>query len=191
MFVLTLLPTVVYFLPYTMISGMSQLGWSIVNSAMMLTLLYLFELQEDMRLRRWTRLAIAVNLSASCIDGALILFWAHAGATMQWLDALSSVCAKLSRAYIFVLAYHGIRRQLHPEIELVATICTLDYLVATTPETIDLGLRFTHWTLGPWLQSWSFNVLGTSITVTQALHTLLLLSLAYAIQVLTIHSGSI
>jgi hypothetical protein len=154
-----------------------------------LTLLCLFDLQEDMRLRRWAWLAIAINLGASSIDGLLILRWAQAGAAMQWLDALSWVCAALSRAYIFVLAYHGIRRRLNPEIKLVAVVCILDYLLATMPETIDLGMRFTHWRLGTWLQSWSFNVLGTSITVTQALHTLLLLSLAYALMRYAIREG--
>ena len=90
---------------------------------------------------------------------------------MQWLDALSSVCATLSRAYILVLACYGIRRRLNPEIKFVAIVCILDYLLATLPETIDLGMRFTHWTLGPRLQSWSFSVAGTSITVTQAFHS--------------------
>jgi hypothetical protein len=181
MFVLTRLSHVVYSIPYPVLFGATQLGWSVVNSAMMLTLLYLFDLQEDMTFRRRTWLAIAVNIGASGIDSLLILFWAHAGAAMQWLDALCSLCATLSRAYIFVLAYHGIRRRLNPEIKLVAIVCILDYLIATMPETIDLGMRFTHWTLGPWVQSWSFSVAGAPITVTQALHTVLLLSLAYAL----------
>jgi hypothetical protein len=181
MFVLTRLSNIAYSIPYPVLFGTTQLGWAVVNSAMMLTLLYLFELQEDKPLRRWTWLAIAVSLGASSMDGLLILFWAQAGAAMQWLDALCSVCATLSRAYIFALAYQGIRRRLNPEIKLVAIVCILDYLVATMPESIDLGLRFTHWKLGPWLQSWSFSVAGMPITVTQALHTLLLLSLAYAL----------
>jgi hypothetical protein len=181
MFVLTRVSNVAYSIPYPVLFGMTQLGWSVVNSAMMLTLLYLFDLQENRHLRRWTWLAIALNLGASGMDGLLILLWARAGAAMQWLDALCSVCAILSRAYIFVLAYHGLRRRLNPEIKLVAIVCILDYLLATLPETIDLGLRFTHWKLGPWVQSWSFSVAGMPITVTQALHTLLLLSLAYAL----------
>jgi Stage II sporulation protein E (SpoIIE) len=180
-FVLTRLSNVAYSIPYPVLFGITQIGWSVVDSAMMLTLLYLFNLQEDKPLRRWTWLAIALNLSVCSIDGLLILFWAQAGATMQWLDALCSVCATLSRAYIFVLAYHGIRRRLNAEVKLVAIVCVLDYLVATLPETIDQGMRFTHWTLGPWLQSWSFSVVGMPITVTQALHTLLLLSLVYAL----------
>jgi hypothetical protein len=181
MFVLTRLSNVAYSIPYPVLFGTTQLGWSVVNSAMMLTLLCLFDLHEDMRLRRWTLLAIAVNLAASSMDGLLILFWAQAGVAMQWLDALCLVCATLSRSYIFVLAYHGIKRRLNPEIKLVAIVCILDYLFATLPETIDLGLRFTHWTLGPWVQSWSFSVAGMPITVTQAFHTLLLLSLVYAL----------
>ncbi len=180
-FVLTRSSNIAYSIPYPVLSGITQLGWAVVDSATMLTLLYLFDLEEDKPLRRWTWLAIAVNLGASSMDGLLILFWAQAGTAMQWLDALCSVCATLSRAYIFVLAYHGIRRRLNPEIKLVAVVCILDYLVATLPETIDQGMRFTHWTLGPWLQSWSFSVAGMPVTVTQALHTLLLVSMAYAL----------
>jgi hypothetical protein len=181
MFVLTRISNVAYSIPYPLLFGLTRFGWSVVNSAMMLTLLYLFDLQEDKSLRRWTWLAIALNIGACTTDGLLILLWARAGPAMQWLDALCSVCAILSRAYIFVLAYHGIRRRLNPEIKLVAIVCILDYLLATMPETIGLGMRFTHWTLGLWLQSWSFNVAGMPITVTQALHILLLLTLAYAL----------
>jgi hypothetical protein len=155
-----------YSIPYPVLFGTTQIGWSVVNSAMMLTLLYLFNLQEDMPLSRWTWLAIAVNLGGSGTDALLILFWAHAGTAMQWLDALCSVCATLSRAYIFVLAYHGIRRRLDHETKLVAIVCILDYLIATMLETIDLGMRSTHWKLGPWVQSWSFSVAGAPITVT-------------------------
>ena len=181
MFGLYRLSNVAYSIPYPVNFAMTQLGWSVVNSAMMLILLYLFDLQEDKPLRRWTWRAIALNLGASSIDGLLFLFWAQAGTGMQWLEALCSLCATLSRAYIFVLAYHGIRRRLNPEIKLVAIACILDYLLSITPETIDLGTRFTHWTLDPWLQSLTFSVAGMPITVHQALHTLLLLSLAYAL----------
>jgi hypothetical protein len=111
----------------------------------------------------------------------LFLFWAHAGTGMQWLEGFCSLCATLSRAYIFVLAYRGIRRRLNPEIKLVAIVSILDFLLETTPETIDLGMRFTHWTLDPWLQSLSFSVAGVPITVHHAIHTVLLLSLAYAL----------
>ena len=189
MFGLYRLSNVAYSIPYPVNFAMTQLGWSVVNSAMMLILLYLFDLQEDVSLRRWTWRAIALNLGASSIDGLLFLFWAQAGTGMQWLEAFCSLCATLSRAYIFVLAYHGIRRRLNPEIKLVAIFCILDYLLSITPETIDLGMRFTHWTLDPWLQSLTFSVAGMPITVHQALHTLLLLSLAYALMRYAVREG--
>jgi serine phosphatase RsbU (regulator of sigma subunit) len=88
-----------------------------------------------------------------------------------------------------VLAYYGIRRRLNTEIKLVAIFCILDYLLSITPETIDLGMRFTHWTLDPWLQSLTFSVAGMPITVHQALHTLLLLSLAYALMRYAVREG--
>jgi Stage II sporulation protein E (SpoIIE) len=189
MFGLYRLSNVAYSISYPVDFAVTQLGWSVVNSAMMLTLLYLFDLQEDATLRRWTWRVIALNLGASSIDGLLFLFWAQAGTGMQWLEGLCSLCATLSRAYIFVLAYHGIRRRLNPEIKLVAIVCILDFLLETTPETIDLGMRFTHWTLDPWLQSLSFSVAGMPITVHHAIHTLLLLSLAYALMRYAVREG--
>ena len=189
MFGLYRLSNAAYSISYPVDFAMTQLGWSVVNSAMMLTLLYLFDLQEDVSLRRWTWRVIALNLGASSIDGLLFLFWAQAGTGMQWLEGFCSLCATLSRAYIFVLAYHGIRRRLNPEIKLVAIVCILDFLLETTPETIDLGMRFTHWTLDPWLQSLSFSVGGMPITVHHAIHTLLLLSLAYALMRYAVREG--
>jgi hypothetical protein len=91
MFVLTRVSNVAYFIPYPLLSATTRLGWSVVNSAMMLTLLYLFDLQDDKSLRRWTWLAIALNLGACGMDGLLILLWAQAGTAMQWLDARDPV----------------------------------------------------------------------------------------------------
>ena len=71
---LTRLPSISYSWPYPVLHCALQVGYSIVDCTLMLILLYLFQLHDDSRLRRWTSLAIAFNLGASSIDGLLALF---------------------------------------------------------------------------------------------------------------------
>ena len=73
---LTRLPSISQLLPYPVLHCALQIGYSIVDCTLMLILLYLFQLQENSRIRRWTTIAIAFNLSASILDGVLALFWA-------------------------------------------------------------------------------------------------------------------
>jgi hypothetical protein len=178
---LTRLPSISYSWPYPVLHCALQVGYSIVDCTLMLILLYLFQLHDDSRLRRWTSLAIAFNLGASSIDGLLALFWAHAGRTAQWADALLAAIIGISRMYVFVLVYQGIKRKLDPDVKLVAVVCFFHYLLGILRIETFQGIRFTHWKVGPWFDLTGFQIAGARINTREVFDTLLLLTLTYAL----------
>jgi hypothetical protein len=178
---LTRLPSISHSLPYPALHCALQVGYSIVDCSLMLILLYLFELQEDSRLRRWTSLAIAFNLGASILDGLLALFWAHAGLATQWADAVLAAVTVISRMYVFVLVYQGIKRKLDPEVKLVAVVCFFNYVSGILRIETFQGIRFTHWKIGPWFDLTGIQLAGARINTREVFDTMLLLTLTYAL----------
>lgn len=178
---LTRLPSISYSWPYPVLHCALQVGYSIVDCTLMLILLYLFQLHDDSRLRRWTLLAIAFNLGASSIDGSLALFWAHAGLAAQWADALLAAIIGISRMYVFVLVYQGIKRTLDPDVKLVAVVCFFHYVLGILRIETFQGIRFTHWNVGPWFDLTGFQIAGARINTREVFDTLLLLTLTFAL----------
>ena len=112
---LTTMPSINWAFSHAEINCVLQIIFSTHNCAALLLLLYLFDLQENPRLFRWTWLAVGIQLSAACADGLLMLFWADAGPGMQWMDAFISLVIMLCRTFGFLLAYEGIRRKVNLE----------------------------------------------------------------------------
>jgi hypothetical protein len=158
-----------------------QVGYSIVDCTLMLILLHLFRLHQNARIRRWTSIAIAFNLGASILDGVLALFWARAGLTAQWADAVLAAVTVISRMYVFVLVYQGIKRKLDLEVKLVAVVCFFHYVLGILRIETFQGIRFTHWTIGPWFDLTGFEFAGARINTREAFDTLLLLALTHAL----------
>jgi hypothetical protein len=178
---LTRLPSISSWLPYPVLHCALQVGYSIVDCTLMLILLYLFQLHEDSHIRRWTLTAIAFNLGASILDGALALFWANAGLAAQWADALLAALTVISRMYVFVLVYQGLRRKLNPEVKLVAVVCFFNYVLGVLRIETFQGIRFTHWKIGPWFDLTGFQFAGARINTREVFDTLLLLALTHAL----------
>jgi hypothetical protein len=178
---LTRLPTISHWLPYPILHCALQIGYSIVDCTLMLILLYLFQLQEDSRIRRSTLIAIAFNLGASILDGVLALFWAQAGLTAQWADAVLAAVTVISRMYVFALVYQGIKRKLNPEVKLVAVVCFFHYVSGVLRIETFQGIRFTHWKIGPWFDLTGIQLAGTRINTREVFDTLLLLALTHAL----------
>ncbi len=178
---LTRLPSISHGVPYPVLHCALQIGYSIVDCTLMLILLYLFQLQEHSRLRRWTTIAIAFNLSASILDGVLALFWANAGPTAQWADAFLAAVTVISRMYVFVLVYQGIKRKLAPEVKLVAVVCFFHYVSGILRIETFQGIRFTHWKIGPWFDLTGLQFAGTRINTREIFDTMLLLALTHAL----------
>jgi hypothetical protein len=178
---LTTMPSINFSFSHAAINCILQFISSIHNCAALLLLFYLFHLQDNVRLRRWTWLVVGVQLSAACADGLVMLFWVDAGPGMQWADASLSVVIMLCRMFGFVLGYQGLRRRINPEFKLVAVMAFLDNLMEILRLSSRQGVRFTHWTLTTRLSAPLFDVADAGITVLQILDTLLLVTVAYAL----------
>jgi hypothetical protein len=178
---LTTMPSINWAFSHAEINCALQVIFSTHNCAALLLLLYLFDLQDDPRLRRWTWSVVGTQLAAALADGLLMLLWAHAGPGMQWADAFLAVVVLHCRMFGFVLAYEGLRRKVNPELKLVAVIAFLDNLMEILRLSSRQGVRFTHWTLTTWLSTPLFSVAGAGITALQILDTLLLVTVAYAL----------
>jgi hypothetical protein len=178
---LTTMPSINWTFSHAEVNGILQVIFSTHNCAALLILLYLFDLQENPRLRRWTWWVVGIQLSAACADGLLMLFWADAGPGTQWADAFFALVVMLCRMFGFVLAYEGIRRKVNAELKLVAIIAFLDNLMEILRLSSRQGVRFTHWTLTTWLGTPLFSVADAGITALQILDTLFLLAVAYAL----------
>ena len=178
---LTRLPTVYSAVPYPILRCGVEIGYSIVDCTQMLILLYLFQLHNDSRLRRWTWLAIAFNLGAAGINGLLALFWAEAGLAAQWIDALTAAVGVITRMYVVVLVYQGIKRKLEPEVKLVAVVCFFHYVFSLLRIETFQGIRFTHWKVGPWFDLTGFQFAGSRVNTREVFDTLLLLVLTHAL----------
>ena len=160
-----------------------QLGYSIVDCTLMLILLYLFQLDDDSRLQRWTWLAIAFNLGAAGINGLLalsLLAWAHARARCAMgRNALTAAVGVISRMYVVVLVYQGIKRKLEPEVKLVAVVWFFHYVFSLLRIETFQGIRFTHWKVGPWFDLTGFEFAGSRVNTREVFDTLLLLTIAH------------
>jgi len=178
---LTRLPTIYSSVPYTILHCALQVGYSIVDCTLMLVLLYLFRLQDDSRLRRWTWLVIAFNFGAASVNGLLALFWSEAGLVAQWVDALTAAVGVISRMYVVVLVYQGIKRKLDLEVKLVAVVCFFHYVFSLLRIETFQGIRFTHWKVGPWFDLTGFEFAGSRINTREVFDTLLLLVLTHAL----------
>lgn len=178
---LTTMPTINWAFSHADVNCVLQFIFSTHNCAALLILLYLFDLQNNPRLRRWTWWVVGIQLGAACIDGLVMLLWADAGPGMQWADAFLSLVIMLCRLFGFVVAYEGIRRRVNPELKLVAIIAFLDNLIEILRLSSRQGVRFTHWTLTTWLSTPLFSVAGAGITALQILDTLFLVAVAYAL----------
>ena len=154
---------------------------SIVDCSVFLLLLYLFNLQRNPRLRRWTWIAIAFNVSFGLGEGLLTLFWQNAGRNLQLADGTLTAAFQLSELFVFVLVYQGLRSSLDVPRKLVAVMAFLVY----SHEIVRLlsleGRRFSHWNLYERMSSPLFHIFGAGITSRQILETTLILSVAHAL----------
>lgn len=153
----------------------------ITDSSVFLFLLYLFGLDSDRSIRRWTWIAVGINLGSGFADAIVYLYWPSAGQGWQWTNAACVAVYSLSELYLFALIYQGLKRRIDFASKLVAMITSLVYLHEIVRLTGIQGLRFTHWTIYAKMTAPILYLLGIGITSRQILETLLLVALAYAL----------
>jgi signal transduction histidine kinase len=172
---------VIELISYEVFSFSLLLIYSVIDCSVFLLLLYLFNLQNDRRLLRWTWTAIAVNVSFGLADGFVGLSWANAGLTMQWLDAGLTAVFQLTELWVLVLVYKGLRGSFDWPRKLVAIMAFLVYLHEAVRIGSIQGRRFTHWTLHDKMTPPLFHIFGAGITTRQILETTLIVCVGYAL----------
>ena len=139
--------TIVTRVPSPIIYGVLQVLISLADCSVFLLLLYLFDLQDNPRMRRWTWIMVGINFVCFTADGLVALPWAYAGLGMQWADAILTAIVTLSEFFVFVLVYRGIRQRLDPARKLVAVVAVVDYFWGTMRIMATQG---SDSPIGPW-----------------------------------------
>ena len=168
-------------LPYPILGGLRTVVLSIADCSLFLLLLYLFDLEDNGRLLRWTWAAVAIHLGFGLADAVQFLNWRDAGRIMQWLNAVVTAVWTLPQLMVFVLVYQGLKRKLDLPRKLVAVAALLLYLWDFARVVSSQGIRFTHWSLHDRITGPLFSLAGVEVTSGQILEALLLISLAYAL----------
>ena len=156
--------------------------YSVSACSVILLLLYLFGLQDNRLLRRWTWIAVGVNSGCSLVDALGCLDLANAGPIWQWTDAALMFFFTLAELFVFVLVYQGLKRRPGFSIKLVALMASLLYLHEIVRTNIGAqGRRFTHWTIYDRMSAPLFHIFGAGVTSRQILETSLIVCMAYAL----------
>ncbi len=98
---------------------------SIVDCSVFLMLLYLFNLQDNPRLRRWTWIAIGLNVGFGLAEVVVLLFWENARLSMQLSDAAFTVAFMVTELFVLVLVYQGMKSKPDLSRKLVAVMAFL------------------------------------------------------------------
>lgn len=110
-------------------------------------LLYLLDLDDQLKVHRLTRLLAGWAFLCGALDGILALFWGSASRWMQWADGLLAGCILLLETYPLVLVALGLRREKSASRWAVALAAFVLQMFHSVADMTALGQRFTHWSL--------------------------------------------
>lgn len=146
-----------------------------------LLLLALFGFGQERRWRRWTAALAALYLAAQAVDMIGFFFWQHAGAGMQWTDAITTAIYSLIPVYIFFIVGLGLARRRQMTLWPVAIAAFLYGLFSFVTGIVIQGVRFTHWTLIDQINGWVLHLGGYNFGPSFLLNTLLFLVLLFTV----------
>ena len=149
-----------------------------------LLLLWLFELQDDERIVRWTRFLIIVDVIAQFADGSTCLVdWSNSRFTLpaQVADGLFTVIYSVTEFWPVVLVVFALRKRLARSAWLVAAFAVFTESTNVIPILLEQGSRFTHWNIGQTLHQTLFTLAGTTFNIQNLSSTSLLLAIICAV----------
>jgi hypothetical protein len=124
-------------------------------------LVWLLQLNQNLRLLRWTKTLAWFTLAVGMADGILAFFWGSATLWMQWADGVLAALILMAELFPFVLIVVGLRRKLDISRWAVALAAFVLQMLHTIADTGALGQRFTHWTLyGDVIDNHHFQIQG-------------------------------
>jgi len=178
------------------ISYNSAIGWaqpcfSIGDISTWYLLLYLLQLDGNVRLRRWTRTLAIISMCGTCLDGLLsAINWTAANThALQLADAVFTVIFTVIQIFPIVIVAMAIRKRLTAARWLVAIFAFLVEMVNVIRIAAEQGQRYTHWTISNTIATPLFRIDGNPFTLLTILSTGLFLSILYAVYRYTVEQG--
>jgi Stage II sporulation protein E (SpoIIE) len=163
--------------------GVLQVIISLADVSLWFLLLYVLQLDNQPRLRRWTRILAIVSLTAGTLDGALLLFQSVGGdsALLQIADAVLTAIVAVVEVFPLVLIAFALQKRLDAARWFVAIFAFLRDFIIVLRTTLSQGERFTHWTIGQKINEPLFTVSGNRFTALTLASTLLFIAIVYAV----------
>ena len=147
-------------------------------------LLWLLQLHENFKLRRAIRAIAIFSMICGSADGALGFFYLSLGErTFQIVDAILTFFILPGEIIpVFLVVYAVMRRkQLDFARWLVASVALVNGVFYSISNIAAQGIRFTHWTLAPSMNSLHLTLFGSVLPIQTMLRTILFLSILYAV----------
>ena len=147
-------------------------------------LLWLLQLHENGRLMRYIRGIAIVTCFFGTLDGSLGFFYSKMGEhTFQITDAILTFFILPGELIpVFLVVYAAVRRKrLDFARWLVASVALINGVFYSISNIAAQGIRFTHWTLAPRMNTPHFVLFGSVMPIQTVLRTLLFLSILYAV----------
>jgi serine phosphatase RsbU (regulator of sigma subunit) len=147
-------------------------------------LVYLLQLEGSKRLMRWMVAWAWISVVAGALDGGLGFLADLISIPMfTWADALLTVFVIPGEFMPVVLILIALRqkKQLDSGRWLVAALACVSALWYSVSNVANQGVRYTHWTLAPWMGQPLFQLFGSNFTPQSLLRLALFVTILYAV----------
>jgi hypothetical protein len=149
-------------------------------------LLYLLKLQDNPRLVRATKVLAIATMTATSMDGSLMLVDPSNLAMtswVQWSDAVLTAVFTAMQAFplILVVVFVMLRRKLDSARLLVAIAAFVSSGLFELRIALQQGSRFTNWTIADRMNNPLFTIAGNGFPASRIAETGLLLAIIYAV----------
>ncbi len=163
--------------------GLLQPVLGIGDVSLWMLLLYLLQLDGRRRLNRLTRVLVAIQITASSLDG--LLTWVdNNGWGRSWspiLDAGLTTITTTLELFPLVLIAFALRKRLGWTRWPVALAGLLSGMMQAVRVAAIQGSQFTHWEFGNWLDNPLLTVNGNQLSPNILAETLLLIAVIFAV----------
>jgi hypothetical protein len=172
-------------IPYTVAMAFVQPINCLRDISLWFLLLWLMRLHGNRALVRATRGLAVLTLTINALDGVMVaVAWRpELLRTAQACDAVIAAVNTLTQLFPLVLVVAAVvrpKRMDGPSL-LVALSALLVEMVTVVRDASAQGQRFTHWTLQEQIYAPFLTVGGSTVSLLNVLHALLLFSIVYAV----------
>jgi hypothetical protein len=171
--------------------GVLQPIISLEDISLWFLLLYVLQLDDQPRLRQWTRVLAVLSITAGTLDGALTFLPFGAGnfVPVQIADAVLTAIVAAVEVFPLVLIAFALKKRLDAARWFVAIFASLRDLIVVVRTILSQGERYTHWTISEKISAPLFTVNGNRFTPLTLASTLLFIAIVYAVYRYTVEQS--